>query len=117
MRGLGRKVLASLVLTIIAVGVTLLKGDVPSNLSSFLQFLFGALVLGNGIEHVTDAYVDGKSIPGPKDGVNLSQTHDKIDDLKATVTALGDNDQKIAEQVVQVQQAISAIVSKLWPTK
>lgn len=114
MRGLGRKVLSAIVLTLVAVGVTVVKGDIPTNLSSFLQFLFGAFVLGNGIEHVSSAYVDGKSSSG---GVDMVPTHDKIDDLKATVTALGENDQKIAEQVVQVQQAISAIVSKLWPTK
>lgn len=51
----GRKMIMAAVLLVVALGVTYIKGDVPSNLLSFLQVLFGAFVLGNSVEHYTDS--------------------------------------------------------------
>lgn len=47
----GRKLVGGLVVTAVAVIVTLLKGDVPANLQQLLEVVFGAFVLGNAAEH------------------------------------------------------------------
>lgn len=49
-----RKILSGLVLLVVALIVTYLKGDIPTNLMSFLQVLYGSFVIGNSIQHFTE---------------------------------------------------------------
>lgn len=51
----GRKLLAGAVILLVGLGITIGLGDIPANLLSLLQVVFGAFVLGNGIEHVAGA--------------------------------------------------------------
>lgn len=51
----GRKIVAALVILAVGVAVVIMKGDIPANLLSLLQVVFGAFVIGNGVEHVANA--------------------------------------------------------------
>lgn len=53
-----RKIITALVLLIVALGCVYVKGDVPPNLLSFLEYLFGFFVAGNSVEHITSAVTD-----------------------------------------------------------
>lgn len=48
-----RKMISGLFLLTAALVVTYLKGDLPPNLSAFMQILYGAFVAGNAFEHYT----------------------------------------------------------------
>jgi len=48
-----RKLMVGGVLLVAGLATTYFKGDVPPNLLSFLQALFGFYVIGNGMEHWT----------------------------------------------------------------
>lgn len=55
-----RKILVSAVLLLAALGTVYFKGDIPPNLLSFLQVLFGFFVLGNAAEHYTNSKNGGQ---------------------------------------------------------
>jgi hypothetical protein len=52
----GRKAVVALVALFVGVGVTIYVGDVPPNLLSLIEVLFGAFVVGNGVEHVANTF-------------------------------------------------------------
>jgi hypothetical protein len=53
----GRKLLAALV-ALIAIGIfVVVKGDVPPAAKDLIMAVFGALVAGNAVEHMTDASI------------------------------------------------------------
>lgn len=56
-----RKIVAGLVLLIAGLVITYFKGDIPVNLLSLMQLLYGAFVAGNLGEHATNAYVSVKT--------------------------------------------------------
>lgn len=54
----GRKIIAAAITLIVGIGATYFKGDVPPGLLTLLQTLFGAFVLGNSVEHVSNAVLN-----------------------------------------------------------
>ncbi len=50
-----RKIISGIVLLAVGLGVVYLKGDIPPNLLSLMQILYGAFVLGNAFEHYTES--------------------------------------------------------------
>lgn len=62
-----RKIISGLVLLIVGVGITYLKGDVPEHLLSLMQSLYYAFVIGNATQHVSTmmlAKKQGDSLDG-----------------------------------------------------
>jgi len=57
-----RKIISGLVLLIVGVTIALIKGDIPNNLSQLMGWLYTAFVAGNGLEHVTNAFVTNKKL-------------------------------------------------------
>lgn len=55
-----RKIISGLLLLIVGLGVTYMKGDIPPNLLSLMQLLYGAFVLGNAFEHYTSTKKDSE---------------------------------------------------------
>lgn len=53
---LTRKVMAGLLILLVGVGITLIKGDIPPNLLSLLQVIYGTFVLGNVGQHAADSF-------------------------------------------------------------
>lgn len=51
-----RKVLSGAVLLLVGLAITLVKGDIPVNLLSLMQWIYSAFVLGNIGEHASNAY-------------------------------------------------------------
>lgn len=56
----GRKAFALLIMSLLGVGAVVWKGDVPSNFMSLMEFIFGAFIAGNAVEHAAGAYSDTK---------------------------------------------------------
>ena len=96
----GRKVLAATIVMALAVGAVLLKGDVPPNFLQLLQVVFGAFVLGNGIEHVAGAV--GARAPE----VDLSGVEAQLEQLKAESAATQNG-------VATVQQSLGALIQRV----
>jgi hypothetical protein len=55
-----RKVISGLVLLIVGVVITLIKGDIPNNLNQLMGWLYTAFVAGNGVEHISNAFIATK---------------------------------------------------------
>lgn len=48
-----RKIISGFVLLITGIAVTVIKGDIPSNLLSLMQVLYATFVAGNAAQHYT----------------------------------------------------------------
>lgn len=48
-----RKIIGAAVLLTIAVVITILKGDIPTNLTNFMEIIYFTFVLGNSAEYFT----------------------------------------------------------------
>jgi len=48
-----RKLIGALVLLVIATVITLLKGDIPTNFTNFMEVIYFTFVLGNSAEYFT----------------------------------------------------------------
>jgi hypothetical protein len=51
-----RKIIAGATLLLVGIGITIIKGDIPPNLLSLMQLLYGTFVLGNAFQHATETY-------------------------------------------------------------
>lgn len=103
----GRKLVATATVLAIAVGITLYRGDVPSNLLTLLMAVFGAFVVGNGIEHVADA-MQGDS------GVSANTV---AESGKAITEAVGKLSGAIAEQHQALDYLVQSQLAKQQSVK
>ena len=55
-----RKIISGLVLLLVGLIVTYIKGDIPPNLLSLMQLLYSAFIIGNSLEHATTTYSEAK---------------------------------------------------------
>lgn len=107
----GRKALMALAILVTGVGVTFYKGDIPTNLLMLLQTLFGAFVLGNGVEHVAGAVRKSEQeevTTSPNDVVVTA-----VEEAEAEVDRVAEVEQtteKMAAQVDALQKALGQIV-------
>lgn len=53
-----RKLLVTSVLLTLAMACVFCKGDIPPNLLSFFEIIFGCYVAGNSTEHITTTISD-----------------------------------------------------------
>jgi hypothetical protein len=94
----GRKLAAAILVIAIGVGVTAWKGDVPENLKTLLEIIYGLLVGGNVINTVSAIRAES-NLPAPQiDTTQLNQ--------------LTEQQGKIAEGVSLVQQLLQIIIKK-----
>jgi len=113
----GRKFLAALVMLMVAGGLVALKGDIPPNAMTFLEFVFGALITGNVATKISNAVAASRSAPASSDVVESTPLPvDNSAEFKAladALGALGQNDAVLAENVSIIQQTLSLIIRKL----
>lgn len=106
-----RKIVSALILVVVAVVTTLLKGDIPPHLATFLEFTFGALVVGNGVEHVTGML---KSKQGTE--YSLEPVKEQAADGNLQMNQkLVDLDQKMVQLATNtglIQETLIAIIKK-----
>lgn len=55
-----RKIISGLILLLVGLGVTYIKGDIPINLLSLMQSLYYAFVVGNATQHLSQAMFSSK---------------------------------------------------------
>jgi hypothetical protein len=101
----GRKLVAALVILLVGVGVVALKGDIPANMLALLQTLFGALVLGNAVEHAAAAHVEAKKAAVV--ATEQPPVVDTIEELHAELSAKLDAQ---AEATASTAQGVSALL-------
>ena len=58
----GRKLAMCLVATAVGLCTVILRGDLPPNFLSLFEFILGAFVAGNGVEHISKAVSSRKAI-------------------------------------------------------
>ena len=58
-----RKLIGALVLLIVAVVMTYIKGDIPTNLTNFMEMIYITFVLGNGLEYFTQLKTGASPAP------------------------------------------------------
>jgi hypothetical protein len=98
----GRKVLAAAIVMALAVGAVLLKGDVPPNFLQLLQVVFGAFVLGNGIEHVAGAV-----------GSKAATSSEVVDQFGTVVTQVGTQLGELKAESARTQEAVATVQNSL----
>lgn len=106
----GRKAIAGALILVVGLAVVALKGDIPENLLALLQVLFGGFVLGNAVEHASEAVRAG--ITG-KDAVNDSVV--SAEDIQYLAQQL-ESQRAVIDQVgtgvANTQAALSLIITK-----
>lgn len=107
----GRKVVATVVVLIVGVGAVALKGDVPPNLLTLLQFAAGFFVAGNAVEHIAGAIKSPEAAPA--DGVEGPAPGAYFDALAANVERVETEVRKTQEGVALTNQALSAIMQRV----
>lgn len=75
----GRKVLVILATFLVGIGLVVVKGDLPPNFLTLLEFLVGFFMAGNVFEHAANAYTTVNSAPQ----ADLTDVHTKLDSLTA----------------------------------
>lgn len=89
----GRKVLVILVTFLIGVGLVVVKGDLPPNFLTLLEFLVGFFMAGNVFEHAATAYTTVNAAPQ----TDLTAIHAKLDSQ--------------SDAIATTQQGVGALVS------
>lgn len=51
-----RKVITGSILLVVGVIITIIKGDIPTNLLSLMQTIYGAFILGHTVQHASTAF-------------------------------------------------------------
>jgi hypothetical protein len=99
----GRKVVALVIVMLLAVGAVFLKGDVPPNFLQVLQWVFAAFVVGNGVEHLSGA------IEAHAGGTEAPDTSG----LEAKLTELQTESVKTQGLVAQVGDVLTTILKRI----
>jgi hypothetical protein len=102
----GRKVLAVIIMLVLGVGAVLLKDDVPPNFLNLLQFLFGAFVVGNAVEHASNASIEKAAAKGGGPSVDLAA-------LQGALQELYNQNQNTQAAVVTTNQTLGTILQKM----
>ena len=92
----GRKIAALIVMMLLGVGAVVLKGDVPVNFLSLMEWVFGGFIIGNGIEHAAGAVSGARSVANTE--------------LDPALAQLLDATRSTQEGVSTVQQTLLSIV-------
>lgn len=107
----GRKVVAAIVTIGVGLTVVLMRGDLPANLLTLLQTVFGAFVVGNGIEHVTDAVQAKADTAAAQPSVVAAPD---TSDLEAKLEDLHTQNAALQGAVAKVQETLVAIVQRVF---
>lgn len=59
----GRKTVTLIIVLLVSIATIAMKGDIPANFLMLLQTVFGAYVLGNGVEHVSKKKAKEEAVP------------------------------------------------------
>jgi hypothetical protein len=116
----GRKFLVALFVVAIGVGCVYFKGDIPQGLLNLLQLVFGAFVVGNGVEHVASAIVDKAAITSASSASAEppSAPAPTQEDLGVVYQNLAHIQQQNAESqqaIANVQTTLMEIIKRVFP--
>jgi hypothetical protein len=114
MQGL-RKVISGSVILLIAVGITYLKGDVPKGLGDVLIYMFGFFVVGNALEHGSQAFTDIAFAKA--EAIATQPTEAKEIDLSPILAAVEAQKADMAKAMAspdmeQVKQSLTGVVNQ-----
>lgn len=105
----GRKVAVFGAVLVLSLALVLIKGDVPPGFISILQWVIPAFVLGNGIEHVANAYSSTQDAPGaPALAPAPVVSPDVVSTLQAALKETTDNDKMLGNALINVIQGLNA---------
>lgn len=102
----GRKVAVAAVALVVGIGATLLRGDIPPNLLELIQVLFGAFIVGNGVEHVAGAIAEGKANAQPAEAPQVDLTP-----VQTALTELREQNQATLNTMGVIQEGLSTILT------
>lgn len=111
----GRKVALTLIMAAIGIGLVFYMGDIPAGLLALMQTIFGAFVVGNAFEHMSNAAVKRKQpveIPQVDNSVDFEYLSSKIDELNKQVEQQKMGVAQANQSLATVQQALSFIIDK-----
>lgn len=100
----GRKLVFGLITLGVGLVIGHIKGDIPPNVLSLLEMLFGSFVAGNSVGTIVGAVVSGKAVPESTDVVD-SDLVSHIEEVKAANSTL-------AQSVSIIQQSLSLIIRR-----
>jgi hypothetical protein len=113
---LGRKVIAALVVIAVAMGCVALKGDVPTNFLDLLKVVFGAFIIGNGVEHVAAAVVDKAAVSTPQPATSPDPTATAAADVYISkLDGLEAQNEATQQAVSTVQQTLMTLIKRVFP--
>lgn len=102
---IGRKMVAGMVMLAIGLGTVIWLGEIPPNLLSLLEFLFGAFAVANTAEHISNTVEAVKTAtPVP---VEVPNTFNELE-----IRTIIQQNEALAANVSQIQQALVMIITK-----
>lgn len=104
----GRKLSFGLFILAIGLGIGLTKGDIPPNILTLLEFIFGAFVTGNSIGTIAGVVAETR---GPGEEVSSTETVD-LTPILQSVEELKQTDIAMAQSISLVQQSLTMIIRK-----
>jgi hypothetical protein len=111
----GRKMIAAVMILVLTAVIVIIKGDITPNIVSMLEFLFGALVAGNAVEHVSGAVsaraASKSEVKAPEPEAPTDYTAD-FQQLSAQLSGLESNDHALAQNISLIQQTLSVIITR-----
>lgn len=107
-----RKIIVSIIILAVGIGVALHMGDIPDNLLQLLSIIFGGFIVGNVGEHISGAVVSkaealaGKTTtPTPDISKDIEYVSQQVAGMEAKVSAG-------VEATAAVQAALAMIIQK-----
>lgn len=106
----GRKAVMSLLAIIVGLVVVFIKGDVPANFLSLIQFVVGVFVGGNVASTISHGISVKKAPQAKNEEAELA-----LNGLTHSVTQLQSTLDEVAKATQLNQQGLAFIVSKIGP--
>lgn len=114
-----RKIIAALVVVGVGAALVYLHGDVPPGMQEVLQWVFAAFVVGNGVEHITDAVASKQAspqaaapeAPNQPDSLMVSAL-EKLDTLALDLNQVKVTDNDAKQSLSLISDTLAMIIRK-----
>lgn len=106
-----RKIAAAIVIVGVASALVYFHGDVPPGMQEVLQWVFAAFVLGNSVEHVTDAVSSVNASPSVAQAAVAPPAD--LSALRVMVSSLASDIAEVKMTDAESKQSLSLIVDTL----
>lgn len=111
----GRKLVLTIIMAAIGIGLVFYKGDIPAGLLALMQTIFAAFVVGNAFEHMSNAAVKRKQ---PIENTQVDNSADfqylssRLDSIEAELEKQKQGIAQANQSLATIQQAIGFIIDK-----